>query len=607
MASHTRWQAVVVVLIGVLSRAAWAEPLRVAGNPIEVVVSEVAAGRAVRVELLPLDGDGKPKPSPESTVLVGFETTERLRLRELDGPKEAKAGRMKVTLTANPLTVRVSKADGAVVQEFKVREEDGSLVFRTEAPVFGLGEGRQQFDRRGFYYNFVNGQTTFLATHSATIPVPFLIGADGWSMFVHNPPPPPESAREANMPWGVFDLRGEDAGPPPARETPASVLLTPPAELPRRGRFIQRRETLNQAPMAVFVSALEKPADAMEEFVRLTGRPVMPPKWVMGYIQSHRSLGGPEEPIKVAQTFREKRLPCDALIYLGTGYTNGQSGWNMGHGSLDFNPLVFDKPQEMLDRLHGLNFKVVLHKNAAPARLYGKSVHEKSEDPLHISNYWAKHVPLVKMGVDAWWPDDGDQLPIEARLARHRLYYEGQLKDRPNVRPWSLNRNGYAGASRYGAWIWSGDVQSRWVTLANHVPVGLNFSVSVSPFWGSDTGGFFLAPRNEYSGELWVRWFQYSAFNPLFRSHGRNWHLHLPWGWNTGQTGPRESGQRAEYPPESELRNAAVEPICKQYLELRYRMLPYNYTVAREGCDTGMPMMRAMWVAYPEDGEAAKL
>jgi alpha-glucosidase/alpha-D-xyloside xylohydrolase len=261
-----------------------------------------------------------------------------------------------------------------------------------------------------------------------------------------------------------------------------------------------------------------------------------------------------------------------------------------------------------------LNFKIVLHKNAAPPRLYGKSVNEQSEDQLHISSYWATHVPLVKMGVDGWWPDDGDNLPIEARLARHRLYYEGSLKDEPNVRPWSLNRNGYAGSARFGAWIWSGDVQSRWVTLANHIPVGLNYSMSVTPFWGSDTGGFFLPPRHEYTGELYVRWFQFSAFNSLFRSHGRNWHLHTPWGWNTGKIGPRESDPRAgsnarpaEYPPESELRNAAVEPICKQYLELRYQLLPYNYTITRESCDTGLPAMRALWLHYPDDAEATKL
>ena len=210
------------------------------------------------------------------------------------------------------------------------------------------------------------------------------------------------------------------------------------------------------------------------------------------------------------------------------------------------------------------------------------------------------------MGVDGFWPDDGDELPIEARLARQRLYYEGSLKGRPGERPWSLNRNGYAGSARYGAWIWSGDVQSRWATLATHVPVGLNFSLSVSPFWGTDIGGFFLAPRNEYTGELFARWFQFATFTPLFRSHGRNWHLHLPWGWDAGEIGPKESGDRAQYPPESELRNGAVEPICRQYLELRYRLLPYNYTITRQAADTGMPLMRALWLSDPADAEATR-
>ena len=214
------------------------------------------------------------------------------------------------------------------------------------------------------------------------------------------------------------------------------------------------------------------------------------------------------------------------------------------------------------------------------------------------------------MGIDGWWPDDGDNLPIEARLARHALYYEGSLKDAPNERPWSLNRNGYAGVSKYGGWIWSGDVQSRWVTLANHVATGLNFSMSVSPFWGTDTGGFFIAPPTipaEYTGELYVRWFQFSTFTPLMRSHGRNWHLHLPWGWDLGEVGPKEQGTQVTYPPDSELHNTTIEPICKKFLELRYSLLPYNYTLMREACDTGMPPMRAMVLAYPKDAEAVKL
>jgi alpha-glucosidase/alpha-D-xyloside xylohydrolase len=563
--------------------------------------------RTVRLTVAPLDEQGRPRPDPASTVLVPFDSVEKLRVRELAAAEDVQAGRLRIRVERSPLTVTIRRADGRVVQQLTIDENDGSVGFRTEAPVFGLGEGRQQFDRRGFFYSFVNGQTTFLATHSATIPVPFLIGVDGWSMFIHNPPPAPRNPREANAPWGQFDLRGDDAGPPPASDTPPAVLLKPPAVPPTRGRFVPQVEALGRSPMHVFVSALDRPADAMGEFVRLTGRPVMPPKWALGYMQSHRSLAGPGEPIQVARTLREKQLPCDALIYLGTGYTNGRTGWNLGHGSLEFNPQVFDKPQEMLDELHRMNFKVVLHKNAAPARLHGNSVDERSDDPLHIRSYWATHVPLARMGVDGWWPDDGDELPVEARLARHRMYYEGPLAVRPGERPWSLNRNGYAGSARYGAWIWSGDVQSRWVTLANHVPVGLNFSISVSPFWGSDTGGFFLAPRNEYTGELYVRWFQFSTFTPLFRSHGRNWHLHLPWGWNAGEVGPRESGDRADYPPETELHNAAVEPICKRFLELRYRLLPYNYSLVREACDSGLPPMRALFLAHADDPQAVKL
>jgi alpha-glucosidase/alpha-D-xyloside xylohydrolase len=176
------------------------------------------------------------------------------------------------------------------------------------------------------------------------------------------------------------------------------------------------------------------------------------------------------------------------------------------------------------------------------------------------------------------------------------------LQDRPNTRPWSLHRNGFAGVAHCGGWIWSGDVESSWATLAAHVPVGLNYSLSVTPFWGSDTGGFI--PTRELTGELYVRWFQFSAFNPLFRSHGRTWHLRLPWGWNTGETGPIESRDVTD---QAGLHNAEVEPICRKYLELRYRLLPYNYTLMREACDTGLPPMRALYLYYPHDPAAVTL
>jgi alpha-glucosidase/alpha-D-xyloside xylohydrolase len=537
--------------------------IRFGGRPVELTLSEVSE-RTVRIELAQLDEHGRPQSSEPSTVLVPFPDVEKLRVRQLAAEREIRVGGLRVAVRVEPLTVTVRRPDGKRVQELIFDKTAGTscVLFRTEALVLGLGEGEEQFDRRGHYYPMRNGQLApLLATHGATIPVLFLIGTDGWAMFIHRP-------------WGEFDLREG------------------------KGRFMPSPGSAG--PIELFLMNLDEPADALAELVRLTGHPVMPPKWVLGYMQSHRTLAGPDDVLRIARTFREKQLPCDALIYLGTGYCT--NGWNTGHGSLQFNPNAFDQPAKQLNALHALNFKVVLHVNHAPRNLFGTSLADASDSPLHIRNYWTRHREDFALGVDGWWPDDGDELPVEARLARHRCYYEGPLQDRPDTRPWSLHRNGFTGAARFGGWIWSGDVESRWATLRAHVPVGLNYSLSVTPFWGTDTGGFI--PTRELTGELYVRWFQFSAFNPLFRSHGRTWHLRLPWGWNTGETGPIESRNVTD---RAELRNAEVEPICRKYLELRYRLLPYNYTLIREACDTGLPPMRALCLHYPKDSEAVKL
>ncbi len=206
--------------------------------------------------------------------------------------------------------------------------------------------------------------------------------------------------------------------------------------------------------------------------------------------------------------------------------------------------------------------------------------------------------------VTCWWPDEGDDLSPTARLVRNRMYWEGPAIERPNVRPYALNRNGYAGLQRYG-WLWSGDIDSTWEALRAQVSVGINTSLSGVPFWGTDTGGF-VTTKN-LTGELYARWFQFSAFCPLFRSHGRTWKLRLPWGWNTGDYGPTEiEGYHgnAALPDPEELHNPHVEPICRKYLELRYRLLPYLYSAVREAHDTGLPVMRALWLHYPDDPRA---
>ena len=384
-----------------------------------------------------------------------------------------------------------------------------------------------------------------------------------------------------HRPLGAFDMRGKeglfDAG------APASAL-----------------------PLDFFIVATSDPAQIMKEYARLTGHPEMPPLWSLGYQQSHRTLASREEVLSIARTFREKKLPCDALIYLGTGFT--PSGWNTANGSFAFNRAVFSEPKAVIDQLHSLNFRVVLH-----AVILARALRGTVRDPCRLASYdeeeagcyWNMHRKAFASGVDGWWPDEGDSLNAASRLARNRMYYEGPQLDRPNERPYALHRNGYAGMQRYASFLWSGDVYSTWETLRTHVPVAINSALSGIPYWGTDIGGF--VPTKEYTGELHVRWFQFGAFCPLFRAHGRTWRLRLPWGWNTGELGIDEIANYtggAANPDPSELHNADVEPICRKYLELRYRLTPYLYSAVREGYETGLPIIRALWLHYPDDAAA---
>jgi alpha-glucosidase (family GH31 glycosyl hydrolase) len=545
------------------------------GVPIELVISQVSDG-ALRIELVPLDEKGKPKPVERSPALAPGEWKEKLRIHELAKEKKVSVGDLRVTLTPAPLTIAVRREDGTQVQVLTFDTMDGTntIGFLTKAPVLGLGEGAEQFDRRGVNYPLINGQRYRLGELGTRIFSPFVIGTEGWALFIATP-------------FGSIDLRD--------------------------GRGIFRQRMVSSYTDVYVVNARE-PAAAMREFIRITGAPVLPPKWALGYMQSRRTLSTEADILAEARTFREKKLPCDTFIFLGTGFC--PAGWNFSHDSFQFNTNVFVREAaEVIKDLHAQNLHVALHivpqTPGRDARSLYPSLHGRipaapgeTLDDLHIQTYWKRHTELFTAGIDGWWPDEGDWFDVASRITRHRMYYEGPLSERPNARPWNLQRNGYPGIARFGGWVWSGDIISGWKTFAAQVPVGQNSSLSVSPFWGTDTGGFYPSTNREYTGELYARWFQFSAFCPSFRSHGRTWKLHTPWGWNTGETGPVESRP----PPDpSELHNAAVEPVCQQYLNLRYQLMPYTYTATREARDTGLPLMRALWLHYPDDPEAVKL
>jgi alpha-glucosidase (family GH31 glycosyl hydrolase) len=544
--------------------------LEVAGTPVELTATPVGA-LIVRVSIVPIKGTQPAAIASNGSLIVPEGQPSALRLTEISEPRRAVCGEAQIIVTTDPLTIRVEGKDGRLVQHLRLDAKTGGFAFHLgEGPVLGLGEGGPQFDRRGSVDRMRSGQGGYrLRTHGGRVPVPWLIGTGGWAMLVHQPA-------------GTFDLTGTEGQFAPARGAAA-------------------------LPIDVFIVTAQQPAQVMAELARLTGHPEMPPLWALGYQQSHRTLASRDEVLSVARTFREKKLPCDTLIYLGTGFC--PSGWNTGHGSFTFNPSVFTDPKAMLDELHALHFHVVPHIVIRSRSLKGNvkdaSVPQDGRtNEEDAASYWNAHRGVLSLGVDGWWPDEGDALDAASRLARIRMYWDGQALDRPDTRLYALHRNGYAGMQRYAAFLWSGDVYSTWATLQAHVPIAVNTGLTGIPYWGTDTGGF--VPTKELTGELYVRWFQFSAFCPLFRSHGRTWKLRLPWGWNTGELGPNEirTYGDAANPDPSELHNADVEPICRKYLELRYRLMPYLYSVVRESCKTGLPIIRALWLQYPDDRAA---
>ncbi len=537
------------------------------GPELEIQVGSVSA-HTVRLSVIPVKHN-QPVPIPgDGSLAQSSWGNPVLKLRGDASAGTAHCGALNVTFSRNPLTFTITTTTGAAVQRIRV-EENGVVAFATgTSPLLALGEGGPQFDRRGLSDTMRNGQGAYkVRTHGARVAIPWLIGTSGWAMFVHHP-------------HGTFDLTAAE------------------------GKFLP--ENPEQAlPLDIFVVGSKEPAIIMSEYARLTGRPEMPPLWGFGYLQSHRTLASREEVLSEAKTFREKKLPCDGLIYLGTGFC--PSGWNTANGSFAWNSRVFPDPKKMLNELHDDHFKVVLHDVILTDDLRGNASEPCTAsrfDGEEAGCHWDAHRKDFALGVDGWWPDEGDLLDIKARLVRNRMYWEGAQMDRPNERPYALHRNGYAGMQRYAPFLWSGDVYSTWEALKTQIPIGINTGLTGIPYWGTDIGGF--VPTKEFTAELFVRWFQFGAFCPLFRSHGRTWKLHLPWGWSRGETGPTEFGgyDDTAAPDPGELHNPQVEGICRKYLELRYRMLPYLYSAVRECAVTGMPIMRSLWLHYPDDPQA---
>jgi alpha-glucosidase (family GH31 glycosyl hydrolase) len=457
------------------------------------------------------------------------------------------------------------------------------FTFSGEQHFYGLGQGGGRLDRLGQTRQLWNSHLGH--GPGSDIGIPLLVSSRGWALFF-------DSAADATVAVG----RSDDG--------------------------VRIDYTAAAGGLTWYVLVAPDLRGLMGEVAELLGRAPLPPRWALGFLQSTRHFHDTDELRRLPRTLREKRIPCDALIFLST---YGEAlGWNRGVGHLEWQPTLWPDPAALLAEMRAQRFEVITHEYPvlheesplspdAEARGYllttgyergtgGVANYRQGQRHIDFSNpaarawWWGAHQDLVRLGVGAWWLDGGEGPPETATLAggtgtelhniydrlRHRAFAEGEAATRPDQRAFLLCRSGAAGMQRFGSSTWSGDVNNDFPTLEAQVPLGLNTGLSGVPYWGTDVGGFFH-PVPE-TPELYARWFQMGAFSPIFRSHGWVWREHVPWA----------------HGPE-------VEAICRTYVELRYRLLPYTYTLAWQAHTLGLPLMRPLVLNYPDDPRAWQL
>ncbi|HTU65699.1 MAG TPA: TIM-barrel domain-containing protein, partial [Steroidobacteraceae bacterium] len=381
--------------------------------------------------------------------------------------------------------------------------------------------------------------------------------------------------------------------------------------------------------------------DVIAGYRNLTGKAVLMPRWAYGFWQSRQRYTTQKELVDVVAQYRAKKIPLDNIVMDWFYWKEDQ--W----GSHEFDKARFPDPKKMLDDVHALNahFMISVWPKFYPqtanyqeldkaGHMYHGNIDAGAKDwvgPGYLNSfydpytkeardiYWRQvHEKLDVLGVDAWWmdatePDVHSNLDLDSIKARigptalgpaaeyfnsYPLVHSGGVYDgsrvaNPDKRVFILTRSGFGGMQRHAAAVWSGDIASRWDDLYNQISAGVSISYAGLPNWTFDIGGF--ANEGRYSTknptpadlaewrELNLRWFQMGAFMPLFRSHGE-----YPF---------REIFNLA--PAGSEVFDSFV-----WHDKLRYRLLPYTYTVVADTYHRDGTLLRGLPMDFPDDAAA---
>ncbi len=437
---------------------------------------------------------------------------------------------------------------------------------------YGMGERGIGIDLRGAAFSTYNTQSGGYSSPLSTmnLNVPFVVSSHGYALYFEDTYP------------AVVDLGKNDPS-----------VFSYSAE---------------NGELSYFFFASPRVQTALQEYTWLTGRQPLPPRWAFGFIQSKYGYRNETDAQTMIQTMRQKQIPCDAIIL--------DLYWYNQMGDLSWNLSNWPDPHTMMANFLSQGFKTILitepyltqsSLNFSEAAANGYLAKDSYGQPYLLSNWWScgcnagllditdssarawwwsKHVSFLGNEAAGLWTDLGEperhpnDMMHHLGTARkiHNIYdflwaqtvFDGFNQLRPNQRVFNLTRSGYAGIQRFGVIPWSGDVAKQFGGLSVQIPMMLNVGMSGLAYHNSDIGGFCCGTATT---ELYVRWMEYGTFCPITRAHG----VDSPVGtepWALGST---------------------AEAISKKFIQLRYRLLPYIYTMAYQNYSTGMPLGRPLF------------
>ncbi len=500
-----------------------------------------------------------------------------------------RAGKLEIML-ADRMTVRNVQTGQVLAAPADFLAFDGTetvftLSLEEGETVYGLGQDpmanlNQRDHQRRMFNQFGSN------ARSGNNGIPLMLSSRGYGVFLHSPHPARFDIGGA-VP-GLEDWKGNAMVPSPwAAEVTGDTR-------PDTVSIVNRHPDID-----VFLICRDHPYRSLAGYHELTGFAPLLPLWGYGFIQSKNRYHSQEELLALGEDFRKRGIPGDVLVVDWLWFTE------LGDVQWDFER--WPDPAAMFAKLREQGFKVIMAQhpfiseksvnfdfferhgclNRVPPN---KRVTYDHSNPEARRIWWEKVRPLVEQGMAGYWTDmgeleehaDGTQSFLGSRDDTHNTYmlnwartlYEGQTA-MDGTRPFILARSVSAGTQKYGLALWSGDVNSSWEVLRTQLKVGQGVCLSGQPYWTTDVGGFLTG--NELTAELLIRWFEWGAFCPVFRTHGTR-PGNEPWSFGK-----------------------ETEEILTSYIRLRYRLLPYIYSMAWENHRTGRPLMRPLVLEYADD------